>query len=152
MQGQVEQVEGVGILGVVVCPPTAVEREEDKCVVTGCFHPYGVNGFFCEACWGEVPEDVRESLEVYGPRYHKRPAVYRRSFFAALQRGQDYVERLVEMREAAERRTGWMSVPRLKWVVAWWDFWVGVYVDRERQRVYVLPVPMLGVCVDFGRK
>jgi len=35
-------------------------------------------------------------------------------------------------------------------VFAWFDLWVGVYVDRKRKRFYVFPVPMLGVCVSWA--
>lgn len=33
---------------------------------------------------------------------------------------------------------------------AWFDFWVGIYVDRAKGRVYVFPVPMLGFYVDLA--
>jgi hypothetical protein len=32
---------------------------------------------------------------------------------------------------------------------AWYDFWIGAYFDRKSRRLYILPVPMLGVVVDF---
>jgi hypothetical protein len=34
---------------------------------------------------------------------------------------------------------------------AWYDLWVGAYWDRANRRLYVLPVPMLGIVVDFKR-
>jgi hypothetical protein len=33
---------------------------------------------------------------------------------------------------------------------AWFDFWVGLYWDRARRRLYVFPVPMFGIVLDFG--
>lgn len=34
---------------------------------------------------------------------------------------------------------------------AWYDLWVGVFVDTAKRRVYIFPVPMLGVVVEFPR-
>lgn len=36
-------------------------------------------------------------------------------------------------------------------IAAWYDFWVGLYYDRTEQKLYVLPVPMLGFVIAFGR-
>lgn len=33
----------------------------------------------------------------------------------------------------------------------WYDFWVGGYIDLKRKRLYLFPVPMLGVCVSWGK-
>lgn len=35
-------------------------------------------------------------------------------------------------------------------MVAWYDFWVGAFWDRSRRRLYLLPLPMVGVVIDFG--
>lgn len=32
-------------------------------------------------------------------------------------------------------------------VFAWWDVWVGVYLDRKASTVYVLPLPCIGIAV-----
>ena len=39
---------------------------------------------------------------------------------------------------------------RLKFrvILRWYDFWVGAYWDRDRRRLYVFPVPMLGVVIS----
>ena len=34
---------------------------------------------------------------------------------------------------------------------AWYDLWVGVFVDLPRRRVYVLPVPCLGLVISWGK-
>lgn len=39
---------------------------------------------------------------------------------------------------------------RVKPLFAWFDFWVGVYYDRANRRIYILPVPMLGVVIDLA--
>lgn len=33
---------------------------------------------------------------------------------------------------------------------AWFDLWVGAYVDRERRRVYVCPLPCVLVTIELG--
>lgn len=42
-----------------------------------------------------------------------------------------------------------MTLPRVRLIFAWYDLWVGVYIDRAERRVYVLPVPMCGVMVSW---
>lgn len=39
---------------------------------------------------------------------------------------------------------------RVKPIFAWYDFWVGVYIDRANKRIYVLPLPMLGIVIEWG--
>lgn len=34
---------------------------------------------------------------------------------------------------------------------AWYDCWLGAYWDRHERRLYLFPVPMLGVCISFYR-
>lgn len=41
---------------------------------------------------------------------------------------------------------------KAKLIFAWYDFWVGLFYDRAKRRLYIFPLPMLGVCVDFGGK
>ena len=39
---------------------------------------------------------------------------------------------------------------RVEPMFAWYDIWVGVFVDVERKRVYVFPVPMFGFKIYWG--
>jgi hypothetical protein len=37
----------------------------------------------------------------------------------------------------------------VRFLFAWYDLWIGAYWDRANRRLYVLPLPMLGVVVEF---
>lgn len=38
---------------------------------------------------------------------------------------------------------------RIKPLFAWYDFWVGLYWDRSKRRLYIFPLPMLGFYVQL---
>ena len=40
---------------------------------------------------------------------------------------------------------------KIRPIFAWYDLWVGIYIDRENRRVYVLPVPCFGIVIDWRR-
>jgi len=40
---------------------------------------------------------------------------------------------------------------RIKPLFAWHDLWVGAYVDSKERRVFILPLPCVGVVVHYGR-
>ena len=37
----------------------------------------------------------------------------------------------------------------VKPVFAWYDLWVGVFIDRKARRAYVLPIPCVGFVVSW---
>lgn len=37
-------------------------------------------------------------------------------------------------------------------VVAWYDVWVGAFYDRKRRTLYLLPLPCIGVWLEFAVK
>jgi hypothetical protein len=40
---------------------------------------------------------------------------------------------------------------RVRPLIAWYDLWIGVYVDRANRSVYVLPLPCIGVVIERVR-
>ena len=39
---------------------------------------------------------------------------------------------------------------KVKPVFAWFDLWVGIYIDRPKKRVFVMPLPCIGFVISFG--
>jgi hypothetical protein len=37
-------------------------------------------------------------------------------------------------------------------VFAWYDLWVGAYWDRHRRRLYILPLPCIGIYIQFPQR
>lgn len=40
---------------------------------------------------------------------------------------------------------------KIRPLFAWYDLWIGLYVDTRNRRLYILPIPMFGIVIDFGR-
>lgn len=38
---------------------------------------------------------------------------------------------------------------RIRPLVAWYDLWIGVFVDRPKRRLYVFLVPCLGLVIEW---
>lgn len=34
-------------------------------------------------------------------------------------------------------------------MIAWYDAWIGVYYDRAKHRLYIFPLPCIGLRVDL---
>lgn len=39
---------------------------------------------------------------------------------------------------------------RVERLIAWWDIWVGVHIDRDKRKVYIFPIPCVGVVIYWG--
>jgi hypothetical protein len=40
----------------------------------------------------------------------------------------------------------------VKPIFAWYDLWVGAFWDRKGRKLYILPLPMLGMVISFNPK
>lgn len=38
---------------------------------------------------------------------------------------------------------------RIRLIFAWFDFWIGMFYDKKKKWLYVLPIPMFGVVVEL---
>lgn len=43
----------------------------------------------------------------------------------------------------------YVPVPRVKFLFARYDMWVGAFWDRKHNKLYILPVPCLGIVIQF---
>lgn len=41
---------------------------------------------------------------------------------------------------------------RISFLFAWFDLWVGAFWDRKARKLYVFPVPCVGLVFDFGER
>lgn len=44
-----------------------------------------------------------------------------------------------------------MSV-RVKPLFAWYDIWIGVFIDTKKSKIYILPLPCIGLVIDLNRR
>lgn len=35
-------------------------------------------------------------------------------------------------------------------IIAWYDFWIGCFYDRMKRRIYVFPLPCIGVVIQLN--
>jgi len=41
---------------------------------------------------------------------------------------------------------------KVKLIFAWYDFWIGFYLDRDNRTLYFLPFPTIGFKIKFYKK
>lgn len=46
----------------------------------------------------------------------------------------------------------WLLTARpVEFIFAWYDLWVGIFVDRAKGKIYIFPLPMFGVVLNFKK-
>jgi len=40
---------------------------------------------------------------------------------------------------------------KIRIIVAWYDMWIGIYWDIKNSRLYVLPIPCVGIVIDYQK-
>ena len=67
-----------------------------------------------------------------------------------------YAQHRMETQDEEQRAVHVPHVPkggrvtmRIRPMFAWYDLWVGVFVDRQKRRLYIFPLPCLGLVVSW---
>lgn len=38
---------------------------------------------------------------------------------------------------------------KIRPLFAWYDLWIGLYWDRKGRKLYILPLPCIGIVIEF---
>lgn len=41
-----------------------------------------------------------------------------------------------------------LSGYKVRYLFAWYDLWIGVFIDRKKDTIYIFLIPMLGVVIE----
>ncbi len=39
---------------------------------------------------------------------------------------------------------------KIKFIFAWYDFWIGLFYDQTKHKLYFFPIPMFGLVIDLS--
>jgi len=93
----------------------------------------------------ELSEKVKETVDEYVAKMVNDGTlvVYRQVAHIAI----------IADREERDKETYWNHYyTSIHLVFAWYDFWVGAFWDAKKRRLYIFPVPMLGLYVQFRHR
>lgn len=40
---------------------------------------------------------------------------------------------------------------KIKPIFAWYDLWIGAFWNADKRRLYILPLPCVGIVIEFER-
>lgn len=38
---------------------------------------------------------------------------------------------------------------KIKFIFVWYDLWIGIFIDKNKRKIYILPLPCIGIVIDF---
>lgn len=38
---------------------------------------------------------------------------------------------------------------KIEFIFKWYDFWVGIFYDKKKNWIYILPLPMIGIIIKL---
>lgn len=38
---------------------------------------------------------------------------------------------------------------KIKFIFAWYDLWIGVFIDKAKRKIYIFPIPMFGIVIEL---
>jgi len=41
---------------------------------------------------------------------------------------------------------------RIEFLFAWYDLWIGLFWDKKKKWLYILPFPMFGIILKFNKE
>lgn len=42
-----------------------------------------------------------------------------------------------------------LKIRKFKLSFAWYDFWIGFYIDRDNKKLYICPIPTLLITINY---
>lgn len=36
-------------------------------------------------------------------------------------------------------------------IFAWYDIWIGVFIDRPKRKIYIFPIPCFGLVISLAK-
>lgn len=38
---------------------------------------------------------------------------------------------------------------KFKLLFAWYDLWIGIFIDKSKRKIYIFPIPCLGIVIQY---